>query len=136
MVPFILTDDQSDTFGNCFRWGCSSIQSCNSLTNFQIRYYNFFSLVNLCINLRKIKLEHETFFKPWMALLYIARIEQENIVYDDMNEYVRTFLISYFLSTLDISFSGISTIIISNTFYRQVIWGESLSFCCLFYYLN
>ena len=39
-----------------------------------------------------------------LNILYIARIEQENNFDDDFNEDMRTFLISYFLSKLDISF--------------------------------
>ena len=49
-----------------------------------------------------------------LTLLYIARIEQANNVDDDFTEYVHTFLISDFWSKFDKSFSGLSTIIISN----------------------
>ena len=40
-------------------------------------------------------------FREQLTLFYIARIEQENNVYDDFTEDVRTFLMSYFLSTFD-----------------------------------
>ena len=41
-----------------------------------------------------------------ITILYMTRIEQENNVDDDFTEDVRTFLISYSLSTLDKSFRG------------------------------
>ena len=49
-----------------------------------------------------------------LILLDISRIEQNNNVDDDFTEDARTFLYSYFQSTLDKSFSEVLTIIISK----------------------
>ena len=53
-------------------------------------------------------------------MLYIACIEQENIVDNDFNEDVRTFLMSDFWSTFDKYFSGVLTILINKKFYRRM----------------
>ena len=47
------------------------------------------------------------FFQVLLTLLYIARIEQDNIVDDAFTEDVHTFLISDFQSTLDIFFRDV-----------------------------
>ena len=49
-------------------------------------------------------------FLARLTLLYIAFIEQNNYVDDNFIEDVHTVLLSNFLSTFDISFSGLSTI--------------------------
>ena len=69
------------------------------------------------------------------TLLYIERIEQENNVDDDFNEDLRTFLMSYFLSTFAKYFSGVSTIIIGNELCRRLSWNVEFYFF-IYYYLS
>ena len=62
-----------------------------------------------------------------LTLLYITRIYQQNNGDDDFTEDLHTFLISYFLSSLDKYFSGVSTIPIINELCIWVSWKEELS---------
>ena len=62
MAPLILTNNESETLGECIIWGWFYIQSCNSLTNFSEMIFCNVSLENRCINSRKILIQHETFF--------------------------------------------------------------------------
>ena len=53
-------------------------------------------------------------FLALLITLYLTCIEQENNVDDECTENVCTFLISAFLSTLDKSYTGVSTILVNN----------------------
>ena len=71
-----------------------------------------------------------------LTLLYIAPIAHKNNVDGDFTEDVSAFLLLDFHSTLDKSFLGFLTILISNDLCRRLV-GEIICCCfCRYYYLS
>ena len=62
-VPFVLKNDESDTFGYFIKWGCLFIQSNNLLIRFSEDIFHHFSLdINQLFYPWNVWLQHETFF--------------------------------------------------------------------------
>ena len=79
-VQFILTNNESDTFGGCITWGCFSIQSCNQLTIFQEKNVIMSLWTNQWINNWNVLTQYETLFWEHLTILYTSCIQQENNV--------------------------------------------------------